>query len=247
MSNICSFCNSGLRFYHSSRLSHCPDCGITAVCDPVTTAVYDAQYVAERYDRYPTTEQMSLLRLRMLEQVLYIHEALPYGKPRIETGRLLDVGYGNGSFIRACLKNGWDAYGNDVNPTEYPGVRQVGLPTQERSPGPRYRVITFFDALEHFETLDEVRRVVYNTDWIAVSVPVPPRGFLHQPETWKHWRPGEHHWYFHHPFSLERVFRLPGRESRVRFVGHPEDAIRQTLPDGQDNIVTCFLQVRDCK
>lgn len=245
MSSICSFCNARLRLYHSSRLSHCPDCGITAVINPVTTAVYDEKYVADRYDKYPATERMSQLRLHLLEYVLHLHEAVPEGKLRIESGRILDVGYGNGSFIRQALRSGWDAYGNDVNPTKYPGVRQIGLPTQERTPGPRYRAITFFDALEHFETLDEVRKVVYNTDWIIVSVPMPPRGFLGQPETWKHWRPGEHHWFFHHPFSLERVFSLPGREARVRYIGHPEDAIRGKLHDDQDNIITIALACRD--
>jgi hypothetical protein len=242
----CQFCHTHrIRFYPTTKLGHCPDCGITWVHQPVTTAVYDEQYVAERYDRYPTTERMSRLRLDLLDHVLFVQEALPERKPRAELGRLLDVGYGNGSFIHGALRYGWDAYGNDVNPTEYPGVRRVGLPTQERTPGPRYRVITFFDALEHFESLDEVRRVVYNTDWIVVSVPVPPPGFLGHPETWKHWRPGEHHWYFHHPFSLEHVFRQPGREARVRYIGHPEDVIRQKLPDGQDNVMTVFLQCRD--
>src|SRR3546814_16460864 len=55
--------------------------------------------------------------------------------------------------IRHAFDNCWDAFGYDVNPTEYDGVRRVDLPFTPLPARERYRVITFFDALEHFEDL----------------------------------------------------------------------------------------------
>jgi len=244
----CPFCDRRpLSYDVATDLSTCRFCQISFATRPVTTVCYDQQYVAERYDRYETTDQMSRLRLGVLEAVLYLYEGAPYWHEDARRGRLLDVGYGNGSFIRAALKGGWDAYGNDINLTCYPGVCRQPLPICRLPVEERYRAITFFDSLEHFETMDEVRNVVYNTDWIVVSVPCPLPNFPEGAKEWKHFRPGEHHWYFHHPFALEKVFQRQDREARVVFIGHPEDSIRQKLPDGRDNIVTVALRCRDVK
>ena len=217
-------------------LIHCPTCAVTYIANPVTQVSYDQQYIADRYDRYATTEQMSELRLRVLEQTLYLHETLSSGNRfGVLKGPLLDVGYGNGSFIRQCLVEKWDAYGCDVNPTEYAEVRRLDLAEALRSP--RWRVVTFFDSLEHFESLDEVRAIVEHTDWILVSAPLPPPSFPRD-LAWKHYRPGEHHFYFHQPWTFERIF--PG--AHVVYVGCPEDSIRGKLPDGSTNIQTVILR-----
>ena len=151
----------------------CTDCALTYARERETTVLYDQHYVAQRYDRYKTTDAMSELRLRMLEHNLYLHETLEAGhRFGVQKGPLLDVGYGNGSFIRRCLVNRWDAYGCDVNETEYEGVRRIYSTAVNH--GPRWRAVTFFDSLEHFETFDWIRQVADNADWILVSAPLPP-------------------------------------------------------------------------
>lgn len=249
--NVCLLVADGL------TLRHCSDCRLTSVVNPVTTAVYDAAYVAERYDRYETTDRMSRLRGSYVETILRLNDALPRGHSNHFAGgaALLDVGYGNGSFLRAAAQNGWVPFGNDVNPTEYEGVIRRVLPdpltTREH-----YRVITFWDALEHFEHLQQVRRVSACTDWIFVTAPLPPREFPgehvktwlqrgHFP--WKHFRPGEHHHYFH-PSTLEEIFTWEDEVAGIRTVAtlmhlsHFEDAIRGSAPDGRFNTFTAALR-----
>ncbi len=238
----CPVCGAVTHVYRLVGLETCIACNLTFASDRRTTVAYDQRYVAERYDRYPTTEAMSQLRLRVLEHVLYLDEAVPQGyRFGMRKGPLVDVGFGNGSFIRHARANRWDAYGLDVNPTEYEGVRRVTL--AEALAAPRWRVVSFFDSLEHFEELAEVRQLVENADWLVVSAPLPPRGFPTSGEPWKHYRPGEHHWYFEEPRTLERVFTTRRAQARVVYAGYPEDAIRGRAPSGAPNIQTAILRV----
>jgi hypothetical protein len=214
----------------------CHGCLTYHASDRRTLVTYDAEYVAQRYDKYPTTEAMSELRLDVLEGVIHLAETLPRDG-LLQRGRLLDVGYGNGSFIRAARRRGWDAFGNDVNPTSYEGVRRVELP---RAGMAAYRAVTFFDSLEHFEHFEPVRGLADFTDWIFVTMPLPPWYFLSS--VWKHWRPGEHHFYFRDPRSFEALFSSERRLARLVYIERPEDIIRGQLPDGLPNIQTVALR-----
>lgn len=213
---------------------HCFSCGLTSRVFPVTTVRYDREYVADRYDRYTTTDAMSALRLTLVESVT-----------GVRAGRLLDVGYGNGSFIRHATANGWDAYGCDVNTAPYEGVRRVALPSEGYGHGERYDVITFFDSLEHFESLQEVRKVCYHADWIVVSCPCPPDSFPLREYIseckWRHLRPGEHHHHFT-ANALEALFTLLPYAADVVYVGNDEDAIRGARENGEQNIMTVVIQ-----
>lgn len=237
----CRVCNGANIFGYRAtpQLVTCAECALTYAREPQTTVTYDRQYVADRYDRYTTTDQMSYLRLRVIEYVLYLQETLPGHRFGVRKGPLLDVGYGNGSFIRRCLAEKWDAYGCDVNPAEYEGVRKVY--ESAVLDGPRWRAVTFFDSLEHFESLDWIRQVVDNSDWLIISAPLPPPTFPRD-LTWKHYRPGEHHWYFGEPWTYERIFRTETHRARVAYVGYPEDSVRGNLADGSHNIMTCVLR-----
>lgn len=231
--------------YSRHGLAFCRSCRIWSELDRLTTAIYDAEYVATRYERYETTKPMSDLRRRVLETTIHLHETIPAGKHVVcQRGRLLDVGYGDGSFIRRALGCGWDAFGFDVNPTEYDGVRRIEqlplLPLDE-DPAQRYRVITFFDSLEHFEDLRWASYLATNAEWIMVSVPRAPEGFPTVP--WKHRRRGEHHFHFRSARSFETIFSGPATRAVLRYAGNPEDVLRGTLPDGQPNILTCVLQI----
>jgi hypothetical protein len=241
---VCPACFSNRVFdYGGSEFQGCHRCSTIAAKDRRTTAVYDRAYVAERYDRYPTTRPMSRLRLQIVNNVLRLYESLEAGTINVERGSILDVGYGNGDFIRLALASGWNAYGNDVNPTPYEGVRPVPLPDGQ-SNSDRYRVITFFDALEHFEDMAQVRQVSRFTDWIIASFPKPAPQFPYKTDGYKHYRPGEHHLYFE-PWSLERIFSVEGRRAKLVYASHPEDSIRGKRSDGGPNITTCALRCYD--
>lgn len=185
---------------------------------PTVSAVYDKKYVADRYDTYDTTPVMSALRLGML-------------KGYIGAGRLLDVGYGNGSFVKLAMKGGFDAYGCDVHHADY-GVREAGIDSEVS-----WDVVTFFDSLEHFPDLAVIKDLNSRTNMIMISFPCRPDNFPDNRD-WRHYRPGEHLHYFTLT-SLTHLFS--GKQLLVST--NVEDTIRGR-PQGRQNIATAIFAKR---
>jgi hypothetical protein len=197
-------------------LSLCPVCKHIWQTDLKVQAVYNAQYVHDRYDHYATTEIMSFLRLGFV-------------KAFAKSGRLLDVGYGNGCFLKQAAKAGFDTFGSDVHGADY-GIHEV--PLVEAANG-SWDVVTFFDSLEHFSDLTLPRAAAARARVIVVSIPCRPDSFPARKE-WKHYRPGEHLHYFSR-YSLELFF---ASRHTVASRSNVEDAIRGKLPEGEQNILT---------
>ncbi len=194
------------------ELQHCPDCDHIFQYPPAIRVNYDKKYIQDRYDAYPTTEAMSYLRLGFVKAVA-------------QQGRLLDVGYGNGAFVKAALRSGFDAYGNDVHGCDY-GIREADL-----NHGDFWDVVTFFDSLEHFPDLGIIKDLSRRSRTVIVSMPARPENFPAD-LSWKHFRPGEHLHYFSDR-SLSRLFS----DKKALFVTDLEDAIRGR-PGGRLNIFT---------
>jgi hypothetical protein len=153
------------------QLRKCRDCGHVFQSPPDVTISYDAAYI-RKYDRYPTLE-ISYLRLGFL-------------KAFCTEGRLLDVGYGKGDFLRLARAAGFQTYGCDVHGVSA-GVEEIDL-EQDSS---LWDVVTMFDSLEHFPSFELLRRLFRRSDRVMVSVPWPPHTFPAD-RRWKHYKPGEH-------------------------------------------------------
>jgi hypothetical protein len=144
---------------------------------------------------------------------------------------ILDVGYGNGDFLRIC-KNKIDSYGNDISGYPVPeGVTFVKNIFERH-----YDVICFFDVLEHFEKIDFVQNL--KCDYIFLSLPwchnFSDEWFLN----WKHRRPDEHLWHFDEK-SIKNFFNEMGYET-IDY-SNIEDLIRVSNED-YPNILTCILK-----
>lgn len=102
---------------------------------------------------------------------------------------VLDVGIGAGAFVSGMRHCGWDTFGSDVNPFAIKWLESHGwLHT-----GQEVSVLTFWDVLEHIEQpkglLDE-----YKAPWIFLSMPIyEDEAAIFKS---KHFKPGEHCWYF---------------------------------------------------
>jgi len=141
--------------------------------------VYDSNYSIQRYDSYKELSvYMSYLR---------------YGFIQGSIGRLpnsiLDVGYGNGSFLKICSRTISKCYGMDVSDYPIPNNCQK-IENFDR----HFDVITFFDSLEHFEDISFVKQL--NCNYICVSVPECHYFSDEWFYSWKHRRPDEHLWHF---------------------------------------------------
>jgi Methyltransferase domain len=149
---------------------------------------------------------------------------------------VMDVGYGNGSFLQACktiVKN--ECYGSDIHNT-YP--LPEGCSFVDNIFNTKVEVITFFDSLEHFDDIFIIDKL--QTDYIMISVP-----WCHYVSTewfkeWVHRRPNEHLWHFNSE-SLISFFESYGYI--CLHVSNSEDAIRKrdTYND-LPNILTCVFK-----
>ena len=117
-------------------------------------------------------------------------------------------------------------------------MRRARLPNDPNWPI-RYRTITFFDALEHFEDLTHARWASHATDWLLLSFPAVPKTFPFD-KNFKHYRPGEHMLYFD-PEGLSRIFSHNGVTAQLVYQSNPEDSIRTPWADGP-NIWTVALR-----
>lgn len=183
---------------------------------------YDNNYVENRYNQYGEKgPQMAGLRLGYLMSNLK-------EKPK----SILDVGYGNGDFLKVCVQGIEKCYGNDVSGYPTPkGVEFVDNIFNEH-----YDVICFFDVLEHFEDINFVKNLKCN--FIYISVPwchnFNDEWFM----SWKHRREDEHLWHFNDK-SIVNFFNEMGYELVVK--SNVEDLIRTPIDDNE-NILTCIFK-----
>lgn len=143
-------------------------------------------------------------------------------------GRLLDVGYGDGSFMREAKKLMPVVHGKDVSPVPVP---DRCLRVDDFSE--MYDIVTFWDSLEHHADLSFVSSI--DARMVAVSLP-----WCHELGTpwfdnWKHRKPNEHVHHFSHDALLR--FMAASGWRRILAVDNHEDIIR--IPsDGKSNILS---------
>lgn len=99
-----------------------------------------------------------------------------------------DVGVGSGEFIRS---RGPQTYGIDVNPAAMRWLKSCGRWANDLSD---FAVFTFWDVLEHCPDPDEYLSLIPVGGWAFISIPIFEH--LHLIRSSRHYRPGEHLFYF---------------------------------------------------
>ncbi len=217
----CPICAATVTHHTDANLSHCVRCDHIFQTDLTVTMAYDAKY-AHQYDLRPVRE-MSLLRWNFIQA----HLALPAGS------QVLDVGYGNGAFLKCAREAGMKIYGIDLHTEDF------GIPVVDFDTDIEYDLICFFDSLEHFPDFSDVFKL--RAKAVIVSIPNTPPSLLRAPHAWRHYKPGEHLHYFSRD-SLDRIMRGWGF-TRKHAEGFPEDDLRGKLQlDNKtaDNIYTAI-------
>ena len=184
---------------------------------------YDKEYVKTRYVKYgelPT--YMAHLRLGNI-----------IGSLSRVPKSILDVGYGDGSFLKVCSNIIPKCYGYDVSSYPAPDRCEIVSSMTDQP----YDVITFFDSLEHFEDIEFVKDLKCTA--VCISVPHCHNKSDEWFENWKHRRPDEHLWHFDRD-SLEKFM------DRMGFVlcsySNLEDTIRKNPDQEEPNILTCIFR-----
>jgi len=179
---------------------------------------YNADYVNNSYNTYGDLPKlMSYLRLGNIIGAI----------DRYPTS-ILDVGYGNGDFLKLCSENVPSCFGNDISGYPIPeNCEFVEDILQEH-----YDVITFFDVLEHFKDISFVSKL--KCTYLVVSVPwchyLSDEWFAN----WKHRREDIH---LHH-FNARALMLFMGKNGfKTVSLSNVEDVIRKPV-DNYENILT---------
>lgn len=141
---------------------------------------YNYDYVNNSYNTYGELGlRMANLRLGYL-----------IGSLGFVPNSVLDIGYGNGDFLKVCSNIIKNCYGHDVSGYPLPDqVNFVKNPYENE-----YDIVTFFDVLEHFDNIYDIKDL--KTNYILISLPNCHYYSDEWFETWKHRRLNEHLWHF---------------------------------------------------
>jgi len=148
---------------------------------------------------------------------------------------LLDVGYGNGDFLKVCSQKVKSCYGNDVSNYPLPnGVKFIEDITKHE-----FDVVCFFDSLEHFENIDFISKI--NTKYIFISLPWCHYKSDDWFSSWKHRREDEHLWHFNET-SLVKFMSEMGYE--VLKISNLEDIIRKPINEDENILTGIFKKIK---
>ena len=189
------------------------DNGVIFQSDLKCTMKYDDTYIQKSY-KDDAMLNIAYLRLGFL---------LGAG---IEKGSILDVGYGFGHFLKLCKKFGFDTYGIEVNDHDISDFASKGSFDQY------YDTITFFDSLEHFQSIDFVKDLKCKN--LIISLPWCHYFSDEWFKNWKHRKYGEHLWHFSES-SLINFLNEQG--FKINVISNVEDSLR-TPVDEHQNILT---------
>lgn len=185
---------------------------------------YDYTY-SNKYNQYgENTNYMAFLRLGTLMGTI---NKIP--------DSILDVGYGNASFLKAAATIIPKCYGSDLHNT-YP------LPDKCKFTDNIFEqeveVVTFFDSLEHFDDIFIIDKL--KCKYIMISVPWCHFFSNKWFENWIHRKPNEHLWHFNDK-SLISFFESYGYKCIHK--SNFEDSLRkrETL-NNSENILSCIFE-----
>lgn len=151
--------------------------GVAWQKDMTVTASYDGAYFEKcrGYEGKPIAEAINEGRIGLVDR-------------HFGDGPLLDIGVGSGEFVR---KRGKNTFGFDINPMAEEWLRAEG---RWSTAFDVFRAFTFWDVLEHVQDPDDYLRHAVPGAWVFVSLPVFDD--LRRIRESRHYRPGEHLWYF---------------------------------------------------
>jgi len=185
---------------------------------------YNVDYVTERYNTYGEKgQQMSYLRLGYL-----------LGSIKEDLNSILDIGYGNGDFLKVCSGKIKNCFGNDVSNYPLP----EGSVFVDDIFKDEYDLVCFFDSLEHFEQIDFVSKL--KTKYVCISLPWCHNKSDEWFENWKHRREDEHLFHFNDK-SLVNFMTEMGYE--LVNLSNVEDAIRKPTNEDKNILTGIFKKI----
>ena len=189
-----------------------------------TIQSYNVEYVSERYNTYGEKGlQMAYLRLGFL-----------LGSIDDEIKSVLDIGYGNGDFLKVCSDIIENCYGNDISNYPLPDKCVFVEDIFENE----YDVTCFFDSLEHFEEIEFVSRL--KSKYVYISLPWCHNKSDEWFSNWKHRREDEHLWHFNDESLVNFMLEMGYEKVRISNV---EDTVRKPINEDKNILTGLFRKI----
>lgn len=162
-------------------LTICAQDGVAYQTDMTARVPYDADYLAkcDAYADSDIAKAVNAGRCALLQRHL------------AGDASVLDIGAGSGAFVRCAASWGFAAKGFDVIPDTADRLRSEGLYSD---PANAFDAVTMWDVLEHVENPSVVFDSVRAGGLLFVSIPI--FNYLYRIRESRHYRPGEHLYYF---------------------------------------------------
>ena len=182
------------------RLVRCARCGLIRTDRPPSSEhLYVYGETADAGKRFGLAQQL-LQWFRRARLRRFVGR-----RPR---GRALDVGCGDGSFLAALARRGWDVYGTELSASIAASARQrlgnrIRVEEVENTAHPEasFDLITFWHVLEHLNNprtaLAEARRLIKPDGTVVVAVPnIQSLQAQLFKQDWLHLDVPRHRWHF---------------------------------------------------
>lgn len=197
----------GTEFFNSTEhgipLAVCLKCGVKhqfLAMDETDLENYYKGYHEKEYSH--TLEHDCEVAKRRLE--LYKEtEALSISN--VDEYKILDIGCGNGAFVREALKQGFNIYGQEIckDSSQEPARTYEGELHSHNFPTDFFKTITMHDVIEHVleprKFLSEVFRMLEQRGTLVIDLPD-----FYSEDGVHHWKAIEHLWFF----TKEQFFTL---------------------------------------
>lgn len=172
-------------------------------------------YGIERNNYGEISKYLSYLRLGFIQSVA--------NNPEYS---ILDVGFGNGDFLKACSKYYKTTAGYDLIYDYLPKESK-----RENDLFKYYDIITFFDSLEHFNNINIISKL--DCKYLIISVPNCKTFEENWFMNWKHRRPNEHLYHFNENSLCQFII---SNKFEILKISYFEDTIRKS--EQEKNILT---------
>jgi 2-polyprenyl-3-methyl-5-hydroxy-6-metoxy-1,4-benzoquinol methylase len=207
----------------------CTHRGVAYQRDMSATPIpYDDAY----HDHYQALEGSSVAVSLNAGRVAMLTRHAPEG------ATVLDIGAGCGTFVRAARSWGFRAKGFDIIPKTVKHLKEIDA-FADNPDG--FDAVTFWDSMEHIEEPETVLKRINRGALVLVAVPVFED--LTRIRESKHYKPGEHLYYFTAHGFIDWMalygFRLLEQSSHETEAGRESIgafAFRRDLPDYHDHI-----------
>lgn len=159
-------CDDFLTHSGTYTIARCTGCGFLWTIDAPTEEAMQ-QFYGSSYEQsiHPRFAASWLRHLRLTVQS-HLRARMIVRKSGLSTGRILDIGCGNGDFVSAMKRRGWESEGVELSPDSREklskrGIRCHAPDDMQHLPDASFDVITLWHVLEHLPEPQTVVRTIH--------------------------------------------------------------------------------------